>query len=47
MITIKYFITNQTMHLKREELQDGQKIIIKMFLFKEGIEYGEPNQVVK
>ena len=30
------FIMSQNMHLKMEGLRDGQKIIIKMSLFKEG-----------
>ena len=30
------FIMSQNMHLTMEGLRDGQKIIIKMSLFKEG-----------
>ena len=35
------FIMSQNMYLKMEGLKDGQEIIIKMFLFKEGERFGE------
>ncbi len=34
------FIMSQNMYLKMEELKDGQEIIIKMYLFKEGEKFG-------
>lgn len=47
MIKNKSFITNQSMHFKMEGLKVGLKNIIRMFLFRVDIEYGELNLVVK
>ncbi len=35
------FIMGQNMYLKMEGLKDGQEIIIKKYLFKEGEKFGE------
>ena len=43
----EFFLMSLNMYLKMEGLRDGQEIIIKMFLSKEGVEYGELNLVVK
>ncbi|GAI66715.1 unnamed protein product [marine sediment metagenome] len=37
----EFFIMSQNMYLKMEGLKDGQKMIIKMYLFKEGEKFGE------
>ena len=37
----EFFIMSQNMYLKMEGLKDGQKMIIKTYLFKEGEKFGE------
>lgn len=37
----EFFIMSQNIYLKMEGLKDGQEIIIKMYLFKEGEKFGE------